>query len=78
MWQMFTDLNKKKQGTAVYQAMTRTASKANSEIQEEGLGKDDGLSKIIQKLDSWQLKTQEHTFHLRDFIILRDVLDNIL
>lgn len=52
MWQMFTDLNKKKQGTAVYQAMTRTASKANSEIQEEDLGKDDGLSKIIQKLDS--------------------------
>ena len=58
--------------------MAPTASKANSEIQEEGLGKDDGLSKIIQKLDSWQLKTQEHTFHLRDFIILRDVLDNIL
>lgn len=53
MWQMFTDLNKKKQGTAVYQAMTRTASKAaNREIQEEDLGKDDGLSKIIQKLDS--------------------------
>ena len=52
MWQMFPDLDKKKQETAMYQAMTRTTRKANSEMQAEDLGEDDELNKVIQKLHS--------------------------
>ena len=36
----------------MYQAMTRTTRKANSEMQAEDLGEDDELNKVIQKLHS--------------------------
>ena len=49
MWQMFTDLEKKKQGPAAYLKMTGRTRE---------LGDDDGLNKLIKKLDSILLKDE--------------------
>ena len=94
VWQMFTDLDKKKQGFAVYLAMTGRAREAVREIPTRELGADDGLTKIIQKLDSLFLKDEStrayisfkefHHFkrssgeHFADFIIKFEKLYNKL
>ena len=94
VWQMFTDLDKKKQGPAVYLAMTGRAREAVREIPAAELGGDGGLNKIIQKLDSLFLKDEStrayiafkefHHFkrssgeHFADFIIKFEKLYNKL
>ena len=52
VWQMFTDLDKKKQGPAVYLAVTGRARETVLELLAAQLGGDNGLDKIIRKLDS--------------------------
>ena len=52
IWQMFTDLSKKKQGPEMYQAMKGRTTEAVNQIPAANLGGGDGLNKITQKLDS--------------------------
>ena len=94
VWEMFTDLDKKKRGPAVYLTMTGRARDAVREIPAAELGGNDGLNKIIEKLDSLFLKDEStraymafkefHQFkrssgeHFADFIIKFEKLYNKL
>ena len=59
VWEMFTDLDDKKQGLAVYLTLTRRVQEAVMDIPAAELGENDELGKIIQKLDSIFLKQEK-------------------
>ena len=52
IWQMFTDLDKKRQGPAVYLCLSGKARECVRDIQKEELGANDGVDKIVAKLDT--------------------------
>ena len=53
IWQLYTDLDKKKQGPAVYLCLSGKAKKCARSLTMEELGANDGVAKIIAKLDTW-------------------------
>ena len=67
VWQMLADLDKKKQGPAVYLAMTGRARDVVSKTPAEELG-DNELDRIFRSWTPYFLKmeVQEHTFHLKN------------
>ena len=85
VWQMFTDLEGKKRGPAVYLTLTGRARDAVRELSTADIGRDNGLKKIIDKLDTLFLQDENtrayvtfkgfHNFkrgsgnNFRDFII---------
>ena len=52
IWQCVTDLDKKKQGHAIYLSLDDKIRKANSNIQVKDLNSDDGVEILITKLKS--------------------------
>ena len=61
IWQLFTDLEKKKQGPALYLTLTGRARECVRELTPEVIGGDDGVKKIIEKLDKFYMK--DHNTH---------------
>ena len=51
IWQLFTDLEKKMQGPALYLTSTGRARECVHKLTPEVIGEDDGVKKIIEKLD---------------------------
>ena len=51
IWQLYTDLDKKKRGPAVYLSLSGRAREAVRSIPAADLGGDDGLKLITNKLD---------------------------
>ena len=58
IWQLFTDLEKKKQGPALYLTLSGRARECVRELTPEVIGGDDGVQKIIEKLDKLFMKDQ--------------------
>ena len=56
VWQMFTDIDQKKRGPAVYLSLTGKAREAVRDIKPAELGGNDGVEKILEKLDGLFLK----------------------
>ena len=52
IWQMYTDIEKRKQGPAVYLCLSGKARECARDIKSDELGAVDGVSKILTKLDS--------------------------
>ena len=52
IWQMFTELEKKKQGPAVYLNLEGKARECLRDIKPEELGSEQGVAKIVTKLDT--------------------------
>ena len=52
VWQLFTDMEAEKQGPAVYLTLTGRAREGVCGLLPADLGKNDGLKKILDKLDS--------------------------
>ena len=59
VWVLFTDLDKKKQGPAVYLTLTGNARDCVRDLTPEQLGSDDGVDKIIKKLDKVYRKDKD-------------------
>ena len=51
IWQLYTDLDKKKQGAAVYLCLLDKAIECARSLTKEELGANDGVAKIVAKLD---------------------------
>ena len=51
LWTKLTDLDKKKQGIAVYLSLTGQARNLVSEVPEEDFCKDTGVATVLEKLD---------------------------
>ena len=51
IWDSFTDLDKKKRGPAVYLSLEKKVKQAVSELKPADLAAEDGLEKILNKLD---------------------------
>ena len=64
IWQLFTDLEKKKQGPALYLTLTGRARECVRELTPEVIGGDDGVKKIIEKLDKLFMKDQNTRAYL--------------
>ena len=66
IWQLFTDLEKKKQSPALYLTLTGRARMRECvlELTPEVIGGDDGVKKIIEKLDKLFMKDQNTRAHL--------------
>ena len=64
IWQLFTDLEKKKQGPALYLTLTGRACECVRELTPEVIGGDDGVKKIIEKLDKLFMKDQSTRAYL--------------
>ena len=64
IWQLFTDLEKKKQGSALYLTLTGRARECVPELTPEVIGGDDGVQKIIEKLDKLFMKNQNARAYL--------------
>ena len=56
VWQMFTDIEEKKRGPAVYLSLTGKAREAVRDIRPAELGGNNGVEKILEKLDGLFLK----------------------
>ena len=56
VWELYTDLEKKKRGPAVYLQLEGKARDAVREFKPEDIGKDTGLKSIMDKLDEVYLK----------------------
>ena len=56
MWQLVTDLEKKKQALAVTLSLTGKAREAALNIKSEDLNSDEGMKTLIQTLDKWFLQ----------------------
>ena len=56
VWQLFTDMEAKKQGPAVYLTLTGCAREGVRDLLPADVGKTDGLKKILDKLDSIYLQ----------------------
>ena len=52
IWQLYTDLDKKKQGPAVYLLLSGRARECVRDLKPEEIGAEDGVKKIIDKLDT--------------------------
>ena len=52
IWQLYTDLDKKKQGPAVYLCLSGKAKECVRDVTKEDLSSDAGVSKIVTKLDT--------------------------
>ena len=52
IWQMFTELDKKKQGPAVYLCLEGKARECVRDIKPEELGSEQGVANIVTKLDT--------------------------
>ena len=64
IWQLFTDLEKKKQGPALYLTLTGRAHECVRELTPEVIGGEDGVKKIIEKLDKLFMKDQNTRAYL--------------
>ena len=71
IWQMFTELAKKKQGPAVYLSLTGRAREAVRGIPSNEIGSDDGLTIILAKLDAIYLKDES----TRAYIAFKEFYD---
>ena len=56
IWESFTDLEAKKKGPAVYLSLTGKARESVRNLKAADLSADDGLDKLIEKLDDVFLK----------------------
>ena len=56
IWQLFTSLEKKKQGLAILLSLEGKAREAALELEVDELNKDDGVSKVLAQLDKLYLK----------------------
>ena len=52
VWKLFTNLEKKKQGAAVYLSLQGRARECARDLTTQELGADDGVEKLITKLDA--------------------------
>ncbi|CAL4131177.1 unnamed protein product, partial [Meganyctiphanes norvegica] len=52
IWQLYTDLDKKKQGPAVYLMLSGRARECVRDLKIEDIGANDGVKKITDKLDT--------------------------
>ena len=52
IWQLYTDLDKKKQGPAVYLLLSGRARECVRDLKPEEIGAEDGVKKIIDKIDT--------------------------
>ena len=52
IWQLYTDLDKKKQGPAVYLVLSGKSKECARSLTKEELGANDGVAKIVAKLDT--------------------------
>ena len=64
LWQLFTDLDKKKQCPALYLTLTARARECVRELTPQVIGGDDGVKKIIEKLDKLFMKDQNTRAYL--------------
>ena len=58
IWQVLTDLDKKKQALAIHLSLSGRARVASSELSVAALNKDDGVETLIKKLDKVFLKDE--------------------
>ena len=61
IWEKFTSYEKKKRGPALFLSLTGSARDAAREIPLEEIDKDDGMSKLLTKLDELYLKDENNT-----------------
>ena len=59
VWELFTDLEKKRRGPAVYLTLTGTARDCVRDLTIEEIGADEGVKKITDKLDKVYLKDKD-------------------
>ena len=59
IWEMFTDLEKKKRGLAVFLSLTGQAREYVRALGDEEIGKETGVKSIIERLDKIFLKDSD-------------------
>ena len=63
IWEMFTDLEKKKRGPAVFLSLTGQAREHVRALGAEEIGKETGVKSIIEQLDKIFLKDSDTVWH---------------
>ena len=76
IWQLFTDLEKKKQGPALYLTLTGRDRECVHKLTPEVIGGEDGVKKIIEKLDKLFMKDRILVLILlsKNFMTIADLL----
>ena len=64
IWQALTDLPAKKQGPSLYLSLTGKAREAALELDIAVISKDDGLEKILERLDKLYLQDTNQSAYL--------------
>ena len=64
IWQALTDLPAKKQGPSLYLSLTGRAREAALELDIGDISKDDGVEKILQRLDKLYLQDTNQSEYL--------------
>ena len=75
IWNIFTDLDKKKRGPAVYLTLEKKVKQAVSQLTPAEISTEDGLQLIIQKLDDVYLadkSTRAYTAFQKFYLCKRD------
>ena len=71
IWKMFTDLEKKKQGPALYLSLKGNAKECVRELKPADIGGEDGFQLILNKLDT----VYEDNINLRTFNAFKTFYD---
>lgn len=71
IWLLFTDLDKKKQGPAVYLTLAGRARECIRDLTPAEIGSDEGVKKIVEKLDTIFLKD----VNTRSYLAFKDFYD---
>ena len=71
IWQLYTDLDKAKQGPAVYLSLSGKARDSIRDLKVEEIGHVNGVKTIIEKLNKVFLK-EEHT---RAYLVFKEFYD---
>ena len=61
IWQLFTSLERKKQGPAIFLSLSGQAREAVSELELDKLNDDNGVKNLLEKLGKLYLKDDTHS-----------------
>ena len=61
IWQLFTSLERKKQGPAIFLSLSSQAHEAVLELELDELNDDNGVKNLLEKLDKLYLKDDTHS-----------------
>ena len=73
IWECVTDIQKKQQGPVIYFALPDKVRSACRDIAVTDLNKDEGLNKLINKLEILHLKKSYITFERFEIVNVRQI-----